>query len=63
MKQISLILVLLAVFVYCPSAVQSQEVGDRAPDFNLVDASGNEIKFDDFKGKKNVILVFYAEHS
>ena len=63
MKKIGLILVLLAILVYLPSAVQSQEVGDRAPDFNLVDASGNEIKFDDFKGKKNVILVFYAEHS
>jgi peroxiredoxin len=33
------------------------------PDFSLVDASGNEIKLGDFKGKKNVVLVFYAQHS
>jgi peroxiredoxin len=62
-----LILAVFAVLVYCASDGQSQEVspevGDNAPDLSLVDASGNEIRLGDFKGKKNVVLVFYAEHS
>ena len=67
MKKIGLILLVVAFLVYCASAGQSQEVspkvGDNAPDFSLVDASGNEIRLSDFKGKKNVVLVFYADHS
>ena len=62
MKMIGLILVVFAFIVYCPSAGQSQEVGDNAPDFSLIDASGKEIKSGDFKGKKNVVLVIYSEH-
>jgi peroxiredoxin len=62
MKKIGLILVVFAFLVYCPSAGQSQEVGDNAPDFSLVDVSGKEIKSGDFKGKKNVVLIFYSEH-
>ncbi len=67
MKKIGLILVAFVFLVYCPSAGQSQEVspkvGDNAPDFSLVDDSGKEIRLGDFKGKKNVALVFYAQHS
>ena len=62
MKKIGFILVVFAFLAYCPSAGQSQEVGDNAPDFSLVDASGKEIKSSDFKGKKNVVLIFYSEH-
>ena len=63
MKKIGLILVVFAFLIYCPSAGQSQEVGDNAPDFSLLDASGKEIKLGGFKGKKNVVLVFYGWHS
>ena len=63
MKKIVLILVVFAFLAYCPSVGQSQAVGDNAPDFSLVDASGKEIKSGDFKGKKNVVLVFYADHT
>jgi peroxiredoxin len=67
MKKIGLILVVFAFLVYCASDGQSQEVspkvGDNAPDFSLVDDSGNEIKLGDFNGQKNVTLVFYAEYS
>jgi hypothetical protein len=62
MKRIAFILVLITILVYYPSAGQSKEVGDIAPDFNLVDATGKEIKLGDFKGKKHVVLIFYAEH-
>ena len=66
MKKIGLTLVEFTFLVYCASDGQSQEVspkvGDNAPDFSLVGASGKEIKSVDFKGKKNVVLVFYSEH-
>jgi peroxiredoxin len=65
MKKIGLILVVFAFLVYCASTGQSQEVspdvGDNAPDFSIVDVSGNEIRLGDFKEKKNVVLVFYAD--
>jgi mycoredoxin-dependent peroxiredoxin len=35
------------------------EVGDRAPDFELKDQHGASVKLSDFRGKKNVVLVFY----
>jgi peroxiredoxin len=34
-------------------------VGVAAPDFTLKDQSQKEVKLSDFKGKKNVVLVFY----
>lgn len=33
--------------------------GDQAPDFALKDQNQKEVKLSDFKGKKNVVLVFY----
>ncbi|HEV7930787.1 MAG TPA: peroxiredoxin [Actinomadura sp.] len=35
------------------------EVGDKAPDFELKDQHGTPVKLSDFRGKKNVALVFY----
>ena len=67
MKKIGLILVVFVFLVFCASAGQSQEVspkvGDNAPDFSIVDVSGNEIRLGDFKGKKNVVLIFYADRT
>jgi peroxiredoxin len=34
-------------------------VGAAAPDFVLKDQSQKEVKLSDFKGKKNVVLIFY----
>jgi peroxiredoxin len=34
-------------------------VGSAAPDFTLKDQSQAEVKLSDFKGKKNVVIVFY----
>jgi peroxiredoxin len=34
-------------------------VGEQAPDFELKDQNQKNVKLSDFKGKKNVVLVFY----
>ena len=36
------------------------EVGEKAPDFELVDQDGMPVKLSDFRGEKNVLLVFYT---
>ena len=38
------------------------QVGDVAPDFTLAAYSGNYITLSDYRGKKNVVLVFYRGH-
>ena len=63
MKKFGLILVVLWFSISGASAGQSPEVGDNAPDFNLVSDSGDELRLSDYNGKKNVVLIFYAEHS
>ena len=64
MKKIGLIWVVFAFWAGCASTGQSPgpspDVGDNAPDFSVVDVSGNEIRLSDFKGEKNVVLIFYA---
>jgi mycoredoxin-dependent peroxiredoxin len=35
------------------------EVGEEAPDFELKDQHGTPVKLSGFRGKKNVVLVFY----
>ena len=62
MKKIGFILAIFAFLINGAFAGQSPEIGGSAPDFSLVDASGKETKLGDFQGKKNVILIFYAEH-
>jgi len=34
------------------------ELNKPAPDFTLTDFNGNEIRLSDFKGRKNIFLVF-----
>lgn len=39
---------------------QTLKVGDQAPDFELPGHRGSEkFKLSDYRGKKNVVLVFY----
>jgi mycoredoxin-dependent peroxiredoxin len=35
------------------------EVGDKAPDFTLKDQHGQAVTLSDFRGEKNVVIIFY----
>ncbi|MFG2677667.1 peroxiredoxin [Streptomyces sp. NPDC048392] len=35
------------------------QVGDKAPDFELKDNHGRAVRLSDFRGRKNVVLLFY----
>jgi cytochrome oxidase Cu insertion factor (SCO1/SenC/PrrC family) len=45
-----------------PTDLERVNVGETAPDFTLENLDGNRISLSDFRGKKNVILVFYRGH-
>ena len=66
MKKVGLILLVFALLVGGASTGQSlqpsPEVGDNAPEFSLSDVSGRVVSLSDFKGKKNVVLIFYSHH-
>lgn len=38
------------------------QVGDHAPDFTLTSLAGPPVTLSDFRGRANVILVFYRGH-
>ena len=42
-----------------PTDLTRVKVGQPAPDFSLEVADGKVITLSDFRGKKNVVLVFY----
>ena len=52
----------LVLVLAAPWTVQGAElkVGDKAPDFTLLDTNRKEVKLSDFVGKKNVVLAFYV---
>jgi mycoredoxin-dependent peroxiredoxin len=37
----------------------SVQIGDEAPDFELRDQTGQPVRLSDYRGKKNVVIVFY----
>lgn len=45
-----------------PIDLERVKVEDRAPDFTLENMDGKRISLSDFRGKKNVVLVFYRGH-
>lgn len=38
-------------------------IGDAAPDFNLPSTEGSPKSLKDYRGKRNVLLVFYVRDS
>lgn len=45
-----------------PTDLERVNVGSPAPDFTLEDEKGNAITLSQFRGQKNVVLVFYRGH-
>jgi cytochrome oxidase Cu insertion factor (SCO1/SenC/PrrC family) len=45
-----------------PTDLERIKMGDTAPDFTLENMDGKQIAFSNFRGKKNVVLVFYRGH-
>ena len=41
-------------------ATEGTEVGQVAPDFTLVNQDGEEVTLSNYRGKQNVVLVFYV---
>jgi len=35
------------------------KIGDKAPDFTLLDGQRNRVSLSDFRGQKHVVLAFY----
>lgn len=42
-----------------PTDLERIKIGQRAPDFTLRNLDGRSISLSDFRGKTNVVLVFY----
>jgi len=42
-----------------PTDLDRVKIGQPAPDFTLAELNGKWISLSDFRGKKNVVLVFY----
>jgi peroxiredoxin len=45
-----------------PTEIQRVALGTTAPDFSLESLSGDTLTLSDFRGRKDVILVFYRGH-
>jgi hypothetical protein len=43
-----------------PSVAEALEIGEKAPDFTLPSTTGGTISLGQFRGKKLVLLEFYA---
>ena len=45
-----------------PTELERVAMGAPAPDFSLETISGDTLTLSDFRGEKNVVLVFYRGH-
>ena len=45
-----------------PVDLERVKDGDLAPDFSLASYAGSPVTLSDFRGEKNVVLVFYRGH-
>lgn len=45
-----------------PTDLERVKIGDVAPDFTLENIDGTRVTLSDFRGLKNVVLVFYRGH-
>ena len=59
-KRIAAAFLALALATPMASKAATLKVGDRAPDFTLLDTDWKQVKLGDFLGKKNLVLAFYV---
>jgi len=52
--------VLFALAVGLAGTAAAVEVGDKAPDFDLISTKGGKFKLSSLAGKKNVVVQFYV---
>jgi cytochrome oxidase Cu insertion factor (SCO1/SenC/PrrC family) len=45
-----------------PTDLERVQISSPAPDFTLEDEKGTPVSLSQFRGKKNVVLVFYRGH-
>jgi len=61
MQRNSILAVVLALLLCAfPGLVAAVEVGDKAPDFELVSTKEGKFKLSGLAGKKNVLIQFYV---
>ncbi len=53
-------LVLALSLIGLPGTAAAVEVGDKAPDFELVSTKGGNFKLSDLAGKKSLVIQFYV---
>ncbi|MCS7028592.1 MAG: peroxiredoxin family protein [Bacteroidia bacterium] len=49
-----------SIFSKLAKEVEFMQIGDKAPDFVTISQEGNSISLRNYKGKKNVLLMFYS---
>jgi len=47
------------VGAHVPTTATALHVGERPPDFTLIDASGRAVSLADYRGQKPVVVIFY----
>lgn len=45
-----------------PADLERVAVGDEAPDFRLASLAGEPLRLSDFRGNRDVVLVFFRGH-
>ena len=53
-------LLVLALATPLVAQAAALKVGDKAPEFTLLDTNWKPVKLSDFLGKKNLVLAFYV---
>jgi len=58
--QLAAALLVLALATPLAASAAELKVGDKAPDFTLLDTNWKPVKLSDYLGKKNLVLAFYV---
>ena len=59
-KRTNLTVYFSVLFFLFSNLLFALEVGEKAPDFDLPNTQGGELKLSSFLGKKNVVIEFYV---